>query len=124
MIKKLIEENYGFTLKNLKHLESHFATEIYIAETDFSKYIIKKLPAGVSDLENKGEITSFLTKHGISVARLIRNLSGKYVVQLNEFQLTVQNFIEGSTWSLNSATPWFMEKSAQILGGIHSVLKK
>ena len=123
MIEQLISDNYDFLLDKLELLESHFGTEISLARTDKGKYIVKKLPIGIANLEDEGHITSFLSKHGISVAKLIKTQSDTYVVRTDTFQFTVQEFVDGITLAVNTAPGWFLDLSAQTLGKIHTVLK-
>ena len=47
--------------------------------------------------------------------------SDMYHVETEDFQFHVQEFIEGVMLKENTAPEWFLEKSADILGKIHSV---
>lgn len=120
---ELIEDNYGIKVSSLKLMDKYFGTEIFSAETDKGRYIIKTLPPAVPNLENEGAITDFLYNNGIPVARLLKKKNGGYVVRTDNIQFHMQEFIEGEVLKVNTAPGWLMEKSADMLGIIHSVLK-
>jgi len=123
MLNKLITDNYDFEIKNLKLLDSYFGTEIYLAESNEGKYIIKTLPIAVHGLENEGFITDFLYSNGIPVAKLLKTKNGGYVVKTDKIQFHIQEFIEGGVLTVNTAPEWLMDESAYILGKIHAVLQ-
>ena len=123
MLNKLITENYGIYVNELLLIDSHFGTEVFIAETEKGKFIVKTLPLYVKGVENEGFITNFLINQGISVAKLLRTNNGQYHVKTDEIQFHVQDYIEGKTLAVNTAPEWFIEKSAYVLGQIHNVLK-
>jgi hypothetical protein len=123
MVIKLVSGNYDLEVKNMKLLDSHFGTEIFVIETDKGKYILKTLPLYMEGAKNEGNITDFLYNNGINVARLLQTNNGKYYVETDEILLHIQEFIEGETLKLNTAQDWFMEESAHTLGKINTVLK-
>lgn len=120
---KLIADNYTIELKKLKLIDEHFGTEIYLAETNKGKYIIKTMPYNIEGMENEGFITDFLLNNNIKVAKLLKTKDGGYVVKKNGRGVHVQEFINGTTLNINTAPEWFLEKSADILGRINAVLK-
>jgi Ser/Thr protein kinase RdoA (MazF antagonist) len=123
MLNKLIIENYGMEAKSILLIDSHFGTEIFLAETDRGKFVVKTLPLYVKGMENEGRITNYLYNNGINVAQLLKTNNGQYHVKTSEIQFHVQEFIEGKTLSVNTAPVWFLQKSAHILGKIHNILK-
>lgn len=123
MLSKLISDNYTLELKELKLIDSHFGTKIFLAQTNKGKYIVKTLPSGSEDMENEGHITEYLYNNGISVPRLLKTNIGTYHVETEKFQFHIQEFIEGETLKVNTAPEWFLEKSANIIGKVHNVLK-
>jgi Ser/Thr protein kinase RdoA (MazF antagonist) len=123
MLNKLITENYDMEVKSISLIDSHFGTEVFLAETNKGKFIVKKLPLYVKGIENEGYITNFLYNKGINVAQLLKTNNGQYHVKTSEIQFHVQDFIEGKTLSVNTAPEWFLQKSARILGKIHNTLK-
>ena len=102
MNTQLIEGNYDLKVSNMRLLDEHFGTEIYLIGTDTQKYIVKAMPLHFEGVENEGLITEFLYHCGHKVARLLKNREGKYVVKTPEFQFTVQEYIEGKTLPINS----------------------
>jgi Ser/Thr protein kinase RdoA (MazF antagonist) len=123
MLIKLVSENYDMKVENMKLLDSHFGTEIFVIETDKGKYIVKTLPLYMEMAKSEGEITNFLYNNGINVARLLQTNDGKYHIETDKMLFHVQEFIEGETLKLNTAQDWFMEESAHTLGKVNTVLK-
>lgn len=120
---QLIESNYDLKVSNMRLLDEHFGTEIYLIGTDTQKYIVKAIPLYFKNTENEGLITDFLYRCGHKVARLLKSRDGKYAIKTPEFQFTVQEYIEGKTLPINSAPKWFLEKSADFLGKTTLALK-
>ena len=119
---KLISDNYDIEVYDLKLIEGYFA-EIYSMQTNKGKYFVKTIPLGIQDMENEGHITEYLYNNGVSVPRLLKTNGGMYHVETDEFQFHVQEFIEGNVLKVNTAPEWYLEKSANIIGEIHSLLK-
>lgn len=120
---QLLEGNYDLKVSDIRLLEEHFGTEIYLIDAGTRKYIVKAIPLCFENIENEGLITDFLYRRGHKVARLLKSRDGKYVIKTPEFQFTVQEYIEGKTLPLNSAPEWFLEKSADFLGKTTLALK-
>jgi Ser/Thr protein kinase RdoA (MazF antagonist) len=121
-IFNLIRENYNMDIRTLNLLDSHFGTEIYVAQTDEGKFIVKMLPLHCGDLETEGRVTDYLLSHGVSVARILPTLSGNYGVITDTMHFHMQEFIEGSTPPLNSLSDDLLDKLADTLGRIHIVM--
>ena len=116
MDASLIERNYDLKMSDMRLLDKHFGTEIYVIDTDTHKYIVKALPLYFEHINNEGFVTKYLHNHGHKVARLLKSRDGNYVIRTPAFQFTVQEYIAGETLPLNSAPKWFLEKSADFLG--------
>lgn len=108
---------------DIKLLDKHFGTEIYLINTDKGKYIVKALPLYMKNVKNEGKLTEYLYNNELNVARFLKSKENTYVVKTSEFQFTVQQFIEGETLSFNTAPDWVMKKSAEFLGRSASLLK-
>ncbi|KAI4453054.1 histidine triad hit protein [Holotrichia oblita] len=120
----LLGDNYGLQVNDLKLIDSHFGTKIFLMETSTGKYIIKTIPLNGGSIEKEGYITEFLYNNGISVARLLKTKNNMYHVETNEYKFHIQEFIEGETLKVNTAPDWFLKKSALVLGKINCVLSK
>lgn len=120
---RLITDNYDIELYDLTLMDKHFGTEIYLAETNKGKYIIKTMPYNIEGMENEGHVTDFLLNNNIKTAKLLKTKDSSYVVKKDGRGVHVQEFIKGETLRVNTAPEWFLEKSADILGRINSVLK-
>lgn len=51
---RLIERNYDLKVSDLKLLDKHFGTEIYVVEADTKRYIVKVLPLYYENIDNEG----------------------------------------------------------------------
>ena len=119
----LIEDNYNIKVSELSLSDAHFGTEIYSLKTsDDNKYFVKKLPLYMEDVKNESDITDFLRSKGIGVPVLLKTKDGSGVLICDDFQLTIQSYIEGETLKLNSASKDFLLRQAELLGKINQTL--
>ncbi len=123
MNKNIIENNFNLKVSDIKLLDKHFGTELYLINTDTDKYIVKILPLYMENVKNEGELAEYLYNHGVKVARFLKSKDDAYVVKTPEYQFTVQQFIEGESLPVNTAPDWFISKSAEFLGQIALLLK-
>ncbi len=123
MNKNIIENNFNLNVSDIKLLDKHFGTKLYLVSTDVGKYIVKVLPLYIENVKNEGEVTEYLYNHGLKVARFMKSNDDAYVVKTPEFQFTVQQFIEGESLPVNTAPDWFISKSAEFLGQTALLLK-
>lgn len=121
-IKRIIEDNYNLTVTEMHLLDSHFGTEIYKADTEKGEYIVKAMPSGMELSENEGLITEYLSCRRIKTALLCKSKQGSFIVKASDKQITVQEFISGKTYAVNTAPDWLMIKSAETLGRINAAL--
>lgn len=119
----LIECHYDLKVSDMRLLDEHFGTEIYLINAGTQKYIVKALPLCFENVEEEGLITEYLYNRSYKVARLMKSRDGSYVIRMPEFQFTVQEYIEGKTLPINSAPKWFLEKSADYLGKVTMALR-
>lgn len=122
ILSKLISDNYDFEVRDLQLIEGNFC-EIYAMQTDKGKYAVKTLHLGDHDMEQEGLLTKYLYNNGISVSRILKTKNDMYHVETEDMQFHVQEFIEGRTWTVNTAPEWFIEESAATIGKVHSILK-
>ena len=116
MNSNLIERHYDLHVSTLQLLDKHFETEIYTAQTNIGKFLVKVMPLFYQNVDSEGKIAAHLSQHGLKVARFLPNREGNYVTKCAKNQFTLQEFVEGKTLALNSAPEWFMEKAADYLG--------
>ncbi len=121
-INNFIEENYSIAATDIRLLDSHFGTEIYKAYTDKGDFIVKAMPPFMPLSENEGLISEYLSQNGVKTAQLIKNNHGKYVSKNSDMQVTVQRFIKGKSFAVNTAPDWLMTVSSETLGRINNVL--
>lgn len=123
MLTEIITANYDLEIQNIKRLDEHFGTEIFLIEASCGQYLLKTLPLDRENTENEGRITEYLHQNGVPVAKFLKTIHGAYISKTTEKQFHIQEFIEGETLAVNTAPDWFLEKSAQMLGKIQRVLK-
>lgn len=120
--KYLIETNFGVKMNKFTLLDSHFGTDIFLAETDDSKFIVKKLPICMSNVKNEGKVTDYLRNQGIKVPYFLKLKNGNCNLIVDDFQITVQEFIQGHTLSINEASSAFLKAQVDLLGQINNAL--
>ena len=110
------------TVTDSRLLDCHFGTEIYKIHTNKGEYFVKVMPSSMELSEYEGLVTEYLTYRGIKTARLCRSKQGSFIVKSSDKQVTVQEFIKGTTYAVNTAPDWLMTKSAETLGKINVAL--
>lgn len=123
MIKKLIQKHFGLDVQDLQLLADHFDRKIYLAQTQAGDFVIKTFDEPQQNVETEGAVTQYLANHGIRVAQLRRSDSGRYLVGADGLYISVQPFFQGDILPLNGALDWYLERSAELLGQIHAVLR-
>lgn len=122
--KELLQENFNIEVKSIKVLADHMESKAYLVEAQTGKYILKEVKSDfLSHPENEGALLEYLYSNGINVARIIRTKYNEYLFSNSERQFHLQEFIDGDMISLNTASDWYLKKSAQTLGEIQSILK-
>jgi Ser/Thr protein kinase RdoA (MazF antagonist) len=98
LLSKYITDNYALDIDEIKLLDSHFGTEIYLVKTRQGKYIVKSLPLQYGDgIENEGSITDYLLANGLNVPKILWTNSNLRYVKNSEIQFHIQEFVEGET---------------------------
>jgi len=122
LISEIILANYDLIIKDLQLIEGQFC-KMYSMNTNKGKYFIKTYPLEEEGIKNEGYVTDYLLNNGINVPQMLMTKNGNYHVETAEYQFHVQQFIEGEILALNTAPELFFEKSVNILGQIHNILK-
>ena len=123
ILRELISANYDIQITDINLLDQYFGTEIYLLRASDKRYIVKKLPPMVPNLEREEPLTRYLAQNGIPVARVLLTNNGEGCVKTEETQFHVQEFVNGKTFRVNTAPQWLKNESARLLGNIHLVLK-
>ena len=98
-------------------------SKIFLVESETGKYVLKEVNSDfLSHPENEGALLEYLYSHGINVARIIKTKNNEYIFSDGEKQFHLQEFVDGDIISLNTASDWYLRKSAQMLGQIQSIL--
>jgi len=119
---QIINDNYGIIAENIELISDHPGSKVYLATSQTGKYALKK--TGLNNHgEKDGELSEFLSRNGINVAKFLRTKTNGFAFFDEHFQYTLQEFIDGEQIPLNTASDWFMIKTAQTLGQIQNVLR-
>lgn len=122
-VRFAVENSYDLQVSGVKLLDQHFGTRLYTIDTDKGKFVVKILPLSVENVNDEGLVTGYLYDSGLQVARLVKHKGGKYVAQTAFVQFTIQEYIEGATFSVNEAPGWLLDQSAAFLGKANCMLK-
>jgi len=121
-MKRLLEKHYNLRVKSIFHVREGVGGEVYIAETDAGRFVLKGTPRGAARADNEPYIAEHLARHGIPVAEYLRAGDGEWFVRRGKTQYLLQRFVEGKAYSYHEAPAWLMTASAQMLGKIQTAL--
>ena len=123
-IFQLLQHNFNMNIVNIEIITDHTNnndSKVYLVETATEKYVLKEM--GPDDkLEDESKLISHLLSKGIKVPKIYHTNAGHHIITAGGLQHTLYEFIEGTILGLNTAPDWFLLKSAQTLGRIHSAL--
>ena len=71
MNPSLIERHYHLKVSALQLVDKHFEIEIYTAETNGEKVLVKVMPLVCQNVDSEGTIAGHLAQHGLKVARFL-----------------------------------------------------
>ena len=120
--ERLLEKHYNLHVKSITHVDEGVGGEVYIAETDAGRFVLKGTPRGADRADNEPYIAEHLARHGIPVAEYLRAGDGKWFVPRGKTQYLLQRFVEGKTYSYHEAPAWLLPESARMLGKIQLAL--
>jgi Ser/Thr protein kinase RdoA (MazF antagonist) len=121
---QLIQQNFNIEIINIEIITDHSSnndSKVYLVESATEKYALKEM-APEDKLEDEGNLMSHLIDQGIKVPKIYHTIDGNHLFVDNGLQYILYEFIEGTIFDLNTAPDWFLIKSAQTLGQIHSAL--
>ena len=123
-LTELIQQHYNINITNIELIADHTEnndSKVYLLESATAKYALKEMPPD-SKLEDESNVMSHLASKGVKIPKIYNINSGHHILKSNGLIYILYEFIEGTTFDLNTAPDWFMKKSAQTLGRIHSAL--
>jgi len=122
---QVINRNFCLDIISIRVLVDHTYSKVYLLESAADKYVLKEMGEGNYDkIEGESDLTGFLVRKGIRVPKIYHAASGGHVVFYNGYIYVLYEFIDGTSFALNTAPGWFLEKSAQTLGQIQHALKE
>lgn len=121
LIKKILQENYGLTVKNVERINRGSAN---IFDIDH-QYILKEFSSDreVSSIEKEYQVIKYLTQNGFRVPTYIETLDGKAYVVFQERILILQKYLEGYAMENNTGDYDKTIESATLLGKLTKCLE-
>ncbi|MCL2664014.1 MAG: phosphotransferase [Defluviitaleaceae bacterium] len=121
---EIIENKYEKKIINAKIIADHGFSQVYLIETPAEKFALKVVGETNPDFyENEHELVYFLMSNGISVPKIFPAADGNFFVRVNGSAYVLYEYIEGTTFGLNSAPDWFLTEQARLTGKIQTALK-
>lgn len=108
LIKKIIFDNYGLNINEVKHLELGSAN-VYVLD---NKYILKEY-----------NVISHLAKKGLRVPKYILTKDNKCYMMYEKHIIILQLFLEGYTIENNTGEYYHINESAIVLGQLSKALE-
>lgn len=125
-IAEVIRENYDLGEVQLPqqleaaHQRRHRKMTVETSKGKFLAKTYKRDPVVLDALAFQHRLSDHLYKEGLPVARIERAKNGKGVVEVDNWALELQEFIDGGAMQLTSAT---LQASATALGKFHKVCR-
>lgn len=120
--ERLLKKHYGLRVQTLTHVSEGVGGEVYIAETDAGRFVLKGTPRGAERADNEPYIAEHLARQDIPVAEYLRAGDGEWFVPRGKTQYLLQRFVEGKTYSYHEAPAWLLPESARMLGKLQTAL--
>ncbi len=123
VLKEQIRQVYGLAAIELRQLPTGVGGEAFFVETAEGRYIFKRIdPNGMNHPEAEPALCAFLQSKGIPVSSFVPTLDRRLVWPDGDRFCHLQDFIDGTTVNLNTASDTLLAESAQLLGRIHAAL--
>lgn len=124
-IEDLIKKNYNIgNIKEINKVLEGASSECFHIITENKEYILKDVEMIFKNHpEDEPLINNILLKRGVCVSEFYKNKENKYLLEYHGHTFHLQSFIRGKILEVNTAPPWFMKESAEILGKIHKALE-
>lgn len=121
LIKKIILDNYGLNINEVKHLDRGSAN-IYILD---NKYVLKEFNQDreVDKILKEYNVISHLAKKGLRVPEYILTKDNKCYVMYEKHIIILQLFLEGYTIENNTGENYHINESAIVLGRLSKALE-
>lgn len=126
ILADIIRNHYGFAEVGLPefmpmaHQRRH---QKYVCETSRGKFMVKTYkrdPYVLDALRFQHRLSDHLLEHGLPVAHIQRAQNGKRIVEIDDWALELQEFVEGESMKVNSET---LHVSGDALGTFHEVCR-
>ena len=124
-LKFCIYRLYGFEIESAEMSDNGAGSLTYFVNVNNQKYVVKYASDNeMNHPELEPKLCEYLRKHGIPASEFIPNLQGGFIsIDANGRRFHIQKFIDGVTYSYNSAPDFLFEKAPDLLAEIHVCLK-
>lgn len=124
-LENLLKKQFGLDVLKTEKSGVGVGSDTWFVTCSEGKYVVKyHVTNEMNHPEQEPELCEYLMKHGIPVSKFLKNKDGCYLsVDENGRLFHVQQFMEGTTYALNTAPDWLLKELAGMLGRIHTVLK-
>ncbi|MGB0454676.1 MAG: phosphotransferase [Bacteriovoracaceae bacterium] len=125
-LKKLILEEYGLSsIKSITRL-SLGSAQCYELDACNEKYFLKEFQSkyDLEDLLHEEEVAKVLASSGISTSTFISTKNKKFLWKKRGKVFQLQKYIEGKSYSNNTAPNWLLRESSRMLAKINNSLKE
>lgn len=126
IIRDVIRQNYDFEDVQLPvqlHSTHQRRHRKMVVETDAGRYLVKTYHRDLVVLDNlrfQHNLSNHLVVHGLPVAEIKRARDGKGIVEVDNWAMELQQFIEGTPMEVTTPT---LMSSSQVLGQFHEVCR-
>lgn len=123
-LKGLILQRYNIgNIQNIIQVKNTSAN-CYIIICSDKKYFFKEIQSNYSfeKVQNEYKINELLLERNIPTTKFYMTLNGEYIWEYKNHVFHLQEYIDGKTYKMNTATDWLMNDSAIYLGRIHKEL--
>ena len=121
LIKKIVLDNYGLNVNEVKHLDRGSAN-IYILD---NKYVLKEFNQDreVDKILKEYNVISHLAKKGLRVPEYVLTKDNECYLMYENHIIIIQLFLEGYTIENNTGEEYHINESAVVLGKLSKALE-
>lgn len=121
IIKKIVQENYGIKVKNVKHINRGSAN-IYNLD---NKYILKEFPSDrkIEQITKEYNVIKYLTEKNFRVPTYEETKDNNYYIEYKNRIIILQKYLDGYVMENNTGDYKKTLESATLLGKLEKALK-
>lgn len=123
-IKALINNHYGIAITDVRKMRLGSANCFKLSDGT-NHYFLKEFQSSFSHeaVSREAEIVEHLSKKGIPTARFYKTVNGEYSFTHNSHTVSLEEYIEGTSYGYNDLPEHLLPKVASMLGKLHFCLR-